>query len=74
MESIFGQSQQENDPMVIDMGLTLQVPGLLHILHNSTRELGKQLAHWDTWVQQLKVVSKLLRHPWKARFPEHMRG
>ena len=50
------------------MGYTVQVPGVLHILHNATKDLKKVLSHWKQWMQDLQGLARLLREPYKSRF------
>eukprot|EP00971_Amphidinium_carterae_P312583 6212749-Amphidinium_carterae.4 len=44
------------------MPRALTVPGMLHIAHNSSKDLAGHLSHWPVFFEQLKCVQSL----WKA--------
>lgn len=45
----------------VDFSKATPVAGLLHIIHNSSSDLGKSMSCWDSVIQQLQHVSRLLR-------------
>ena len=45
----------------VDFSKAIAIAGLLHIIHNSSSDLGKSMSCWDTVIQQLQHVSRLLR-------------
>ena len=45
----------------VDLSQSVGIAGLLHIVHNSCKDFTAGMQHFDTVVQQLQHVSKLLR-------------
>ena len=46
---------------VIDFTQAVGVPGMLHIVHNSTNDLSKAVQHFDEIISQMTALSRLLR-------------
>ena len=46
---------------MVDLTSSVSIPGMLHIVHNSTNDLGKSMRQFETVVNQMQHVSKLLR-------------
>jgi hypothetical protein len=56
-------------PYEIDCTHSLFLAGMLHIVHNLTEGMSGALTYFDTFVAQLKQVTRLLSKPWsKSRF------
>ena len=45
----------------VDLSGAVGIPGMLHIVHNSSKDLSAGMTHFDATVLQLQHVSKLLR-------------
>jgi mRNA-degrading endonuclease YafQ of YafQ-DinJ toxin-antitoxin module len=57
------QEAKDSDYM-LDFKSSVYIAGLLHVLHNTTKDLGTALLHWSLWVNQLKMVCRLLSNKW----------
>ena len=55
------------EPGMVDPSLTLQAPGLLHMLHNTSRDLKKMLPRFSMWLPKLKEICRLLHPPYQSR-------
>lgn len=53
----------ENRDIMIDMTSSLPISGLLHILHNSSKNLGVSMEIYSETVDRLSHVANLLRRP-----------
>ena len=53
-----------DDAYQLDLRKSLFVAGVLHVMHNTTRDLGEQLTHWSEYIEQLRQVSRLLKYKW----------
>ena len=59
------------DPYMVDMTNSIFIPGLLHILHNTTSDLQVPLHYWPTFIEELRQVTRMLSRRWsKARLLE----
>ena len=52
---------------MVDPSLTLQVPGLLHMLHNTSNDLKKILPRFSAWLPKLQGLCRLTQAPYKER-------
>lgn len=56
------------DPYHVDLTGAVFIAGALHVIHNTARDLPGCLLYWNTWLQQLTHLSRLLSRTWpKAR-------
>jgi hypothetical protein len=63
------EQETEDSDYMLDFTSSVYIAGLLHVLHNTTQDLGATLLHWSLWVDQLKMVCRLLSNKWtKDRF------
>ena len=46
----------------------LCVPGTLHIIHNSSRDIGDNLKYFQEWTERASELSGFLRHRWTKEF------
>lgn len=42
----------------------LYIPGVLHVLHNATKDLQHMLTHWPWFCERLANVARLVGRPW----------
>ena len=50
------------------MPLSAEVPGILHIVHNATRDLAYSMVGWTDYLQKLVLVTNMLSKPfWRQR-------
>ena len=52
------------DPWIMDLTPSLFISGMLHIIHKATEELGTILYHFQSYLQDLTHVTRLLRRRW----------
>ena len=51
----------------MDQALTLQIPGVLHVLHNASKALKQVLDRFAEWLPLLQALCKLLHPPFRGR-------
>lgn len=49
---------------VVDLTRGLYLPGVLHTIHNCTKDLGTGLGFWDEWLEGLMHVCRLMTNKW----------
>ena len=54
----------EANVLKISMASSLHIPGVLHIIHLATERVTESLHYWPTFLEQLTVVTNLVRQPW----------
>jgi hypothetical protein len=54
------QVGDDDDAYIVDCRPSIYVPGLLHIIHNCTKDFGMVLTHWQQFEEQLRHVARLL--------------
>jgi hypothetical protein len=52
------------EPYAVDMSRCVYIAGVLHIVHKATEELAGVLVHWDTFIEELTHVTRLLSRQW----------
>jgi hypothetical protein len=53
-----------NNSYTVSFKGTLYVPGVLHVLHNCTKDLKLQLTEWRWFTERLACLARLVGRPW----------
>lgn len=64
-----GQRQAPNvvvDQVEVDFTRSVYIAGMLHVLHNTTRDLSDVLHHWPKFIPSLKQVCRLMTRKWSC--------
>lgn len=60
------QSEEAPDlgDRLIDFTGSAYIPGVLHVVHNCAKDMGAGLTLWNTWLEGLTHISRLLTNDW----------
>ena len=67
LQDLFGSGRPNHNPYMLDMRGSLFIAGVLHIIHDLTRDLLVNLHYADRLLNHLRHICRLLSNKWSRR-------